>query len=90
VTIRLTGRRPPGRLDEAPVSVDLARETRRGVLAVPATALQATAGGGYAVEVVERDGTQRLLRVEPGLFADGYVEVEGPGLREGMRVSVPR
>jgi peptidoglycan hydrolase-like protein with peptidoglycan-binding domain len=90
VTIRLTGRRPPGRLDEAPVSVDLARETSRGVLAVPATALQATAGGGYAVEVVERDGTQRLLRVEPGLFADGYVEVEGPGLREGMRVSVPR
>jgi Putative peptidoglycan binding domain len=90
VTIRLTGRRPAGRLDEAPVSVDLARETRRGVLAVPATALQATAGGGYAVEVVERDGKQRLVRVEPGLFADGYVEVEGPGLRKGMRVSVPR
>jgi len=73
------------RLDQAPVSVELVKSVRRDVLAVPATALTATAGGGYAIEVLE--GARRSqLAVTPGMFANGYVQVEGRGLREGQTV----
>jgi peptidoglycan hydrolase-like protein with peptidoglycan-binding domain len=72
-------------LDEAPVSVELVKSIRRDVLAVPATALTATAGGGYAIEVLE--GERRVeLAVTPGMFANGYVQVEGTGVREGLTV----
>jgi hypothetical protein len=75
-------------LDQAPVSVDLTEEVRRDVFAVPVESLLGTAGGGYAIVVVDADG-RRQLAVRPGLFAEGYVEVEGSGLREGMQVEVP-
>lgn len=89
VTIRLRSERGAGRLDQAPVIVELARETRRDVLAVPVTALIARPGGGYAVNV--RSGaTTREVPVQPGLFADGYVELTGGGVRAGDRVAVPR
>ena len=72
-------------LDEAPVSVELVKSIRRDVLTVPATALTATAGGGYAIEVLE--GARRVqLAVTPGMFADGYVQIEGPGVRAGLTV----
>ncbi len=83
VTLVLTRRAP--HLDEAPVSVELVKSVREGVLAVPATALFATAGGGYAIEVLE-DGRRRDIAVAPGMFADGYVQVEGGGLRQGQTV----
>jgi peptidoglycan hydrolase-like protein with peptidoglycan-binding domain len=70
-------------LDEAPVSVELVKSIRRNVLTVPATALIATAGGGYAVEALEQD-RRVTVPVTPGMFADGYVQVEGAGVREGM------
>jgi hypothetical protein len=82
----LRSARAAGRLDEAPVSVEIARTTRRHVLAVPVQALVARAGGGYAVE--RADG--RLAGVTPGMFADGYVEIVGGAIREGDRVRVPR
>ena len=73
------------RLDEAPVSVELVERITRNVLAVPATALFATGGDTYAIEVLE--GNRRAaLAVTPGAFADGYVQVEGAALREGQRV----
>jgi peptidoglycan hydrolase-like protein with peptidoglycan-binding domain len=72
-------------LDEAPVSVELVKSVRRNVLAVPATALIATAGGGYAVETLAGD-RRVTVPVTPGMFADGYVQVEGAGLREGLTV----
>jgi hypothetical protein len=75
-------------LDQAPVTVELADEVRRDVFVVPVEALLGTAGGGYAIEVVDSSG-RRQVPVDPGLFADGYVEVEGDGLHEGMRVEVP-
>lgn len=83
VTLALT--HPVPRLDEAPVSVELVKDIRREVLAAPATALVATAGGGYAIEVLE-NGRRSELPVTPGMFANGYVQVEGAGLHEGQTV----
>ena len=86
VTIELRSNRGAGRLDEAPVSVGLAQETRRHVLAVPVDALVARRGGGYGVELA---GSRRIVPVRGGMFADGYVEVSGGSIREGTRVVVP-
>lgn len=87
VSVTLRSSRAAARLDAAPVGVDIARETRRSVLAVPVSALLARRGGGYALEVAGGRG-RRLVAVETGLFADGYVEVSGRGVREGLRVVV--
>jgi hypothetical protein len=76
-------------LDKAPVSVELVKAIGRDVLAVPATALVATGGGGYAIQALE--GGRRIeLRVTPGMFANGYVQVEGAGVHEGLTVIEPR
>jgi peptidoglycan hydrolase-like protein with peptidoglycan-binding domain len=76
-------------LDEAPVEVAVVTDSAEGVLAVPVTALLALAEGGYAVEVVSEDGSTYLVAAEPGLFADGFVEVTGDGLQAGMEVVIP-
>ena len=88
VTIALASGARAGRLDQAPVEVDIAKTTKRDTLAVPIAALLAREGGGYAVEVVE-GGRRRLVPVRTGVFANGYVAVAGRGLREGARVAVP-
>ncbi len=76
------------RLDKAPVSVELVKSIRRGVLAVPATALAATAGGGYAIQTLE--GSRRTERaVTPGMFANGYVQIEGADIHAGLEVVEP-
>jgi peptidoglycan hydrolase-like protein with peptidoglycan-binding domain len=86
VTIAVRGRAAHGTgLDQSPVDVGFARDRRKNVLAVPVTALLARSGGGYAVEVVN-GGRHRLVPVEPGTYADDYVEVSGSGLSEGMKV----
>jgi hypothetical protein len=79
-----------GRLDEAPVNVEITTEQVESVLAVPVEALLALAGGGYAVEVSE-GGAHRLVAVTVGLFddAEGLVQVKGQGLSAGQRVVVP-
>lgn len=87
VTVELRSKRGLGRLDEAPVGVGLAQESRRNVLAVPVNALVARRGGGYGVELADGD---RIVPVEAGMFADGYVEISGARIREGTRVVVPR
>jgi hypothetical protein len=58
------------------------------VLAVPVTALLATADGGYAVQAAGPHG--RLIPVTTGLFdnATGLVAVTGAGLTAGLRVAV--
>lgn len=89
VAVTLALDHPVSHLDKAPVNVELVKNVRHNVLAVPATALVAVAGGGYAVQVLE--GNRRaLLAVTAGMFAGGYVEVQGTGLREGLTVLVPQ
>lgn len=69
-------------LDSASVQVRFTATDRKGVLAVPVTALLALSEGGYALQ--RPDST--LVPVETGVFADGMVEVSGAGVSEGMTV----
>ncbi len=87
VTLTLDDPTAVGDLSVASVNVDLTREAKEDVLAVPVTALVALAEGGHAVHRME-EGVLRLVPVQPGLYADGYVEVVD-GLAEGDEVMVP-
>ncbi|MFE9221424.1 efflux RND transporter periplasmic adaptor subunit [Streptomyces lavendulae] len=76
-------------MDQAPVTVELKGETRENVLTVPVNALLALPAGGFGIQVVE-DGKAREVPVELGLFGQGRVEVSGSGLKDGMKVGVPK
>jgi len=91
VHIRPTRPAAIGSLDQAPVTVTITQQKLHDVLAVNVTALLARTGDGYAVEVVNGDGTHHLVKVTPGLFDDvaGLVQVSGSGLSAGQRVVVP-
>ncbi|MGP4012945.1 hypothetical protein [Streptomyces sp. 4N124] len=69
-------------LDAAAVQVRFDTTTRKGVLAVPVSALVALREGGYALQ--RPDGT--LIAVTTGMFAGGLVEVSGKGLTDGSKV----
>ena len=82
VAVSLRGKAARGRgFDQAPVDVGFEAARRSDVLVVPVTALLARGGGGFAVETPEG----KLIEVEPGAYAEDYVEVEGD-LQEGMKV----
>jgi hypothetical protein len=83
VTVELQGGRTVTRLDQAPVTVEVTRARHAMVTAVPVTALLATLGGGYAVELAS---TRKLVAIEAGTFADGYVELVGSALKPGTKV----
>ncbi|MBQ0862183.1 efflux RND transporter periplasmic adaptor subunit [Streptomyces smyrnaeus] len=89
VTVTLDEPEQVEALDQAPVTVELKGQSRKDVLTVPVEALLAMDGGGFGVQVVEH-GKARDVRVELGLFGQGRVEVSGGGLREGMKVGVPK
>jgi hypothetical protein len=80
-----------GRLDQAPVLVSITTASVKNALVARVDALVALASGGYALEVVEPDGTHRLEAVDLGIFddTDGLVQVTGPDVRAGQRVVVP-
>ncbi len=71
------------RLDAGDVAVNVAGKTAKDVLAAPLEALIALSEGGYAVQ-----GPAGLIAVKTGMFADGFVEVTGDGLTEGMTVVI--
>lgn len=72
----------------AGVDVLVADVLAENALTVPVTALLALAEGGYAVEVVEPDGTTRLVGVEVGSYAEGWVELISDQITEGSEVVV--
>jgi hypothetical protein len=73
-------------LDQAPVTVAFALTTTRNALSIPISALLATAGGGYAVDVVSSSGTVTREPVTPGSFAGGFVQISGSGIATGVQV----
>ena len=89
VTVSLTNPAVLGHLDQLPVTVEVATQSVKNVLAVPVNALLALAGGGYAVEVVQPNGSHRLAGVQTGIYDSNLVQVSGPGIAEGMKVVVP-
>jgi hypothetical protein len=88
----ITLKRPKdaGRLDQAPVQVQITTAGVKRALIVPVTALVGRAGGGFAVETVDAQGTHELVPVKLGLFddANGLVQVSG-NLSAGQQVVVP-
>ncbi|KUL25154.1 peptidoglycan-binding protein [Actinoplanes awajinensis] len=89
VTVTLPEAGTAGAFDGAPVTAAFQGSVRRGVLAVPITALLATSPDQYAVEVLDESGTVRSVPVHLGIFAGDDVEVTGD-LAPGMLVRVPR
>ena len=87
VTVALDNDADAGRYSDAPVQVRLTKDTADGVLVVPVRALLALSEGGYAVETV-RNGVRKLVAVELGAFADGFVEITGR-VQPGTKVVVP-
>ena len=88
VVIRLPRTGSTGSLDQAPVEVLISLRSKTA-LTVPVKALLALPTGGFAVEVVS-EGQRRRVPVKTGMFADGYVAVSGPGIKEGARVVIPQ
>jgi hypothetical protein len=93
ITVDVTPSDPAatGTWAQAPVQVAITTASVPSALVVPVTALLARSGGGYAVEVVDPDGTHGLASVSLGLFddADGLVQVSGSQLSAGQDVVVP-
>jgi hypothetical protein len=89
VQVKLTHPGAAGRLDQAPVTVEITTSQARNALAVPVAALVARPGG-YAVEVVSGHA-HHLVPVTVGQVFDdaaGLVQVTG-NLSPGERVVVP-
>jgi peptidoglycan hydrolase-like protein with peptidoglycan-binding domain len=76
---------PSNLLDQEPVSVALVTDRAANVLSVPTSALLALSEGGYALQVVQPDGTTKLVGVQTGKFAGGFVQVSG-AISEGQQV----
>ncbi|WP_037842322.1 efflux RND transporter periplasmic adaptor subunit [Streptomyces sp. NRRL F-5126] len=77
-------------LQQASVTVDFPSASRENVLSVPVGALMAFSESRFGVEVLQRDGTIKRVPVKTGLFAGGFVEISGGGLRAGQKVVVPK
>lgn len=76
-------------LDGIGVSGEVTAVIREDALTVPVASLLATSDGGHAVEV-RADGTTRIVPIQLGAFADGFVEVTGGELRDGDDVVVAK
>ncbi|WP_308250368.1 efflux RND transporter periplasmic adaptor subunit [Sphaerisporangium fuscum] len=89
VEIELSGGKKARGQDQAPVTVTLVSERRRNVLSVPIEALLALRDGGFGVEILQPDGRRRTVSVKTGVYGGGRVQITGPGLQAGTKVTVP-
>lgn len=76
-------------IDDGPAKVRFVVQKRDNVLTVPVGALLALAEGGYGLQIIDGDASS-IVAVTTGLFADGKVEVDGTGVREGLTVGMAR
>lgn len=74
---------------EIPVTLQVVTKAIENAFVVPTSALVALSEGGYALEVVDGPDVTHLIPVETGSFADGFVEVTGADLADGLDVVVP-
>ena len=93
ITVYVTPTNPSatGNIDQEPVQVSITTATVNSAYVVPVDSLLALEGGGYALEVVNPDGTHHLVAVSLGIFddQDGLVQVSGSGLSVGETIVVP-
>lgn len=90
VTLTLDDPEAVASFDNVSVSVILTTTKDSDVLLLPVSALLAQPGGGFAVEVTDGKKTPRLVTVELGAFADGFVAVTGGDLADGDTVVVAK
>ncbi|MGZ6993358.1 MAG: hypothetical protein ACXVKJ_19775, partial [Ilumatobacteraceae bacterium] len=96
VTITIRVDNIPASVDsfvEVPVTLRVVSANVPQAIVVPVSALVALTEGGYAVEVVTgsaADGTNqtKLVGVKPGLYTNGFVQVDGE-IAAGTEVVVP-
>jgi hypothetical protein len=88
VTVTVANQAALGRLDQAPVVVNLVSQRVKNVLTVPVAALAGLAGGGYGLQVVTGSASH-YVPVQLGMFAGGRVQITGAGITKGTRVGVP-
>ncbi|PKQ17881.1 MAG: hypothetical protein CVT68_06225 [Actinobacteria bacterium HGW-Actinobacteria-8] len=88
VTVSIT-EVPEGGLIEGPANVRITDQVQAGLTMVPVRALVALAEGGYAVSVVDADGSSHFVGVETGLFQDGWVAIVGD-TQPGDLIEVPQ
>jgi peptidoglycan hydrolase-like protein with peptidoglycan-binding domain len=91
VTVHLDDQSVAAAFESGAVDVTVERSRTDGVTAVPVIALLALREGGYGVQVVDSAAPEghRLIAVEVGTVADGWVEVGGEGIEPGVDVVVP-
>ncbi|HJR26018.1 MAG TPA: peptidoglycan-binding protein [Acidimicrobiales bacterium] len=90
VTITLDDPAAAASFDTGSVDVAIERSRDDDATAVPVTALLALAEGGYAVQLPSAgDQPGRLVAVDIGTYADGWVGVTGEGIEPGVEVVVP-
>lgn len=88
VQVQLDGTTSATARDEAAVALAIATESRDDVLSVPVAAI--VDGGDGSPAVLTPGGDRfRLVDVETGLAAGGYVEVTGGSLAQGDEIALP-
>ena len=89
VSVELVNDMAADELADVPVGVQFTSIKAKDVLQIPASALLAQPGGGFAVEVSQGENIL-LVPVKTGVFANGLVEVLEGDLRAGDSVVVAK